>query len=191
MHDKLLKRRPLIAVIGDARLAEGDTRLELAERCGKLIIDAGFRLVTGGLGGVMEAASRGAHHSDRYVQGDVIGLLPGKNADEAISYVDIAIPTGLDVGRNLIIANSDALIAIGGGPGTLSEIALAWQMYRLIIALKVEGVSGKLAGDRLDARRIRYPDIEEDCIYGADTAEHAIDLLSKWLPRYTRWHEKV
>lgn len=183
-------RRHIVAVVGDARLPDGDMRLEIARACGRLLIDAGFRLITGGLGGVMRAASAGARSSDSYRPGDTIGLLPGHDPDSADDHVDIAIATGLDVGRNLVVANSDAVIAIGGGAGTLSEIALAWQMHRLIIGLRVDGWSGELADRRIDGRN-RYPTLADDRVYGADTAAEAIDALVRLLPSYQRRHAGV
>src|SRR3546814_18376895 len=73
-----------------------------------------------------------------YLDGAGIGILPGTNPGQANPYVDIAIPTGSDHGRNLVVAQSEAVIAIGGGAGTLSEIAFAWIHRRLIIALSCE-----------------------------------------------------
>ncbi len=183
-------RRPIVAVIGDARLPEGDVRLDTALACGRLLVDNGFRVITGGMGGVMRAASAGARSSAHYQPGDTIGLLPGHDPGGADEHVDIVIATGLDVGRNLVVANSDAVIAIGGGAGTLSEIALAWQMHRLIIGLRVTGWSGELADRRVDGR-VRYPGVPDDRVYGAITAEEAVGLVARWLPEYQRRHQGV
>ncbi len=85
--------------------------------------------MTGGLGGVMEAACRGARTSRRYREGDTIGLLPGYDADSANDHVDVAIATGLGHARNVLCAASgDVVLAVGGASGTLSEIALAWTL---------------------------------------------------------------
>ena len=181
--------RKLIAVIGDANLSQNSEKYILAEKLGRLLIDHGFQLITGGLGGVMEAASKGARSSSQYKLGDIIGILPGNDPDEANSYVDICIPTGLDMGRNLIISNADAVIAIGGGAGTLSEIANAWSLKRLIICYRVEGWSGKLADQKIDARN-RYPDISDDRVYGVNTEEEVLKFL-KLLPNYNKRHSKV
>lgn len=183
-------RRPMVAVIGNARLPDADQRLVEAQICGTLLIDAGCRLLTGGLGGVMHAACAGAKLSTRYQPGDVIGLLPGHDPDAANEFVDITLATGLDLARNLVVANADAIIAIGGGAGTLSEIALGWQMHRLIIALRVPGWSGELADRRVDDR-LRYPDIEGDRVYGATDAAEAVRLVMQWLPEYRRRHRGV
>jgi uncharacterized protein (TIGR00725 family) len=183
-------RRPIVAVVGNARLPEGDLRFQLALACGRLLVDAGCRVLTGGLGGVMHAACAGARSSIRYQQGDTIGLLPGHDPDAANEHVDIPLATGLDAARNLVVANSDAVIVIGGGAGTLSEIAFAWQMHRLIIGLRVAGWSGELADRRVDDR-IRYADLADDRVYGADDAEQAVELVIRWLPEYSRRHRGV
>ena len=79
-------------------------------------------VVTGGLGGVMEAASRGA----REAGGTTLGVLPGNDRREANAWVEVALPTGMGEARNaLVVRAADALVAIAGGWGTLSEIALA------------------------------------------------------------------
>lgn len=132
------KRRPLVAVIGDARVEPGGTKDRLAEEVGRLLVDAGFRVLTGGLGGVMEAACRGARSSSRYQSGDTVAVLPGHDPADANPFVDIVIPSGLDHVRNSIVVHADAVIAIGGGAGTMSEICLAWIYKRLIVALRVE-----------------------------------------------------
>ena len=146
-------RRPLVAVVGRGDIPAGHSLWDLAHAIGRGIVDAGCRLATGGLGGVMAAASQGARSSEGYREGDVVGVLPGRNPDEANEYVDIALATGLGDGRNLVLANSDAVIAVGGGAGTLLELAAAWKGRALIIALAVEGWSGELAGRRIDDRR--------------------------------------
>jgi uncharacterized protein (TIGR00725 family) len=89
-------------------------------------------LVCGGLGGVMEAACRGA----REAGGTTVGLLPGTDRTEANEFVDVVIPTGLGEGRNaLVVRAADALIAVGGGYGTLSEIALALKAGKRVAGL--------------------------------------------------------
>ena len=103
-----------------------------AERVGAAIAAAGAVLVCGGLGGVMEAASRGTARTG----GVVIGLLPGLERSDANPWVTIPIVTGMDQARNVILVRScDAVIAIGGMYGTLSEIALALKLGRPVIGL--------------------------------------------------------
>lgn len=181
--------RKMIAVIGDADLPETSEKYILAEKLGCCLIDNGFRVITGGRGGVMEAVSRGAKNSSCYQPGDTIGILPGNDPCDANPYVDICIPTGLDLGRNSIIPNADAVIAIGGGAGTLSEMANAWALMRLIIGYRVEGWSGKLADQKIDAR-IRYPDILEDRVYGVCTEADVLDVLNL-LPQYDKRYTMV
>ena len=115
-----MNRPPVIAVIG-----ENDPTPEivaLAEAVGEQIALASAVLVCGGLGGVMEAACRGAHRKG----GVTIGILPGTRPGDANPYVTYPIPTGLGHARNIIVARSaQAVIAIGGKYGTLSEIAFA------------------------------------------------------------------
>lgn len=113
--------------------------LELAEEAGRLLARNGFILITGGLGGVMEAASRGC-----YLEGGItIGILPTLKKEDANPYIKIPIPTGMGEMRNaLIVRASDVLIAIGGEYGTLSEIALALKTGKKVIGLKTWNIPG-------------------------------------------------
>jgi uncharacterized protein (TIGR00725 family) len=119
-----------IAVAGPGDASEAE--LAVAEEVGAGLAAAGAILVTGGLGGVMEAASRGA----RSRLGVTVGLLPGDDAGEANGWVQVALPTGLGELRNgLIVRCCGALVAIGGGYGTLSEIALALKAGKPVIGV--------------------------------------------------------
>jgi uncharacterized protein (TIGR00725 family) len=127
-------RPPHVAVIGEGEPSGPDAHrmLEWAEEIGQLLARAGATVVTGGLGGVMRAASRGAAGAG----GLTIGILPGANASEANDYVRQAIPTGLGVMRNLVVVTAaDAVLAVGGRHGTLSEIGLALRMGRHVVTL--------------------------------------------------------
>ena len=94
--------------------------------------EAGCVLITGGLGGVMAAASRGAHEAG----GLVIGVVPGGSPDDANAYVSVSIATGMADARNVILANSaEVLIAVGGAYGTLSEIAFALKRGKRVVSL--------------------------------------------------------
>ncbi|MBX3465027.1 MAG: TIGR00725 family protein [Planctomycetes bacterium] len=183
-------RRRLVAVIGDANVPPGSQRDLLAEEVGRLLVDAGFRVLTGGLGGVMEAACRGARSSSRYQSGDTVAVLPGHDPADANPFVDVVIPSGLDHVRNSIVAHADAVIAIGGGAGTMSEICLAWIYKRLIVALRVEGWSGKIADQRVD-ERVRYPDEPDDRVFGATTANEAVTTIVEHIGRYASQHHGV
>lgn len=177
------KRRKLVAVIGDGRVPSGDPREVLAARVGELIIDSGWRLVTGGRGGVMEAACLGARRSSAYREGDVVGILPGTDPDEGNPFVDIVMTTGLGHARNILVAQSDAVVAIGGGAGTLAEIAFAWLLRRMIVALRVPGWSGKVADSPLDDK-IRFPNMPDDRVFGADTAEDVVATIRSKIDDY-------
>ncbi len=125
-----LRNKFRIGVIGGARADEA--ALKTALRVGQLIAQKGAVLVCGGLSGVMEAAARGA----RQEGGLTIGILPGHARKDANPFIDIPIATGQGYTRNaLVVMNSDALIAIDGQYGTLSEIA-----YGLIQGKKVIGI---------------------------------------------------
>ena len=129
--------KKIIAVIGGRR-TEKALLLE-AEEIGRLIAKKGANLVCGGLGGVMEAASRGA----KLEGGLTVGILPHDNSKEANQHIDFPVATGLGIGRNVIIARTaDALIAVGGEYGTLSEIAFALQMGKPVVGIKTWDIKG-------------------------------------------------
>jgi uncharacterized protein (TIGR00725 family) len=180
-------RRPILAIVGDAGVAPESPTYAAAFETGRLAVDAGFRVMTGGLGGVMAAASRGAHASDRYREGDTIGILPHFDPAEANEWVDIVVATGLDHARNGLVANADAVIAIGGGAGTLCEVAFAWMYKRLIVAIAVPGWSTELGGRRLD-HRDRCPGVSDDQIFATEDAQSAIAIVVARLPDYAARH---
>jgi uncharacterized protein (TIGR00725 family) len=114
-------------------------QLALAEEVGRLVAEAGVALVTGGLGGVMEAASRGAAGAG----GVVIAVLPGTDPGEATTHATAVVATGIGHARNLAVAASGgSAIAIGHGYGTLSEIALARKLGRRVVVLDGPQVEG-------------------------------------------------
>src|SRR5688572_30715202 len=124
-------RNIVVAVIGAGRDAT-PADLAAAEAVGAGLAQAGATLVCGGLGGVMAAAAKGAMTAG----GTVIGLLPGDDRAEANPHLSIAIPTGLGEVRNvLVVRSADAVIAIGGGYGTLSEIGFALKLGRPVFAV--------------------------------------------------------
>ena len=128
---------PHVAVIGASQASAGD--LDDAREVGRLLGEAGAVLVCGGRGGVMAAASRGAAQAG----GTVVGMLPGDGRGDANEWVTVAIPTGLGELRNgLIIRSADAVIAVGGAYGTLSEIALALQAGRTVQGLHTWDIPG-------------------------------------------------
>ena len=104
----------------------------VAEEVGRAVAEAGAVLVCGGLGGVMEAACRGA----RAGGGLTVGILPGRDRADANRHVDVAIPTGMGEARNaLVVRAADAVVAVAGEYGTLSEIALALQAGIPVVGL--------------------------------------------------------
>jgi uncharacterized protein (TIGR00725 family) len=128
-----------VAVVGP-----GDASPEqaaLAQHVGRLLARRGAVVVCGGLGGVMEAACRGA----RGEGGTAVGILPGLDRRAANPHVSVAIPTGLGEARNaLVVRAADALIAVGGAYGTLSEIALALKAGKPVVGLgtwEIDGVN--------------------------------------------------
>ena len=135
------KRQPIIAVCGAGRC---DERLaQTAEAVGRGIAAAGATLVCGGLGGVMAAACRGARASG----GVTVGILPGGDVGDANPDVLIPIATGLGEARNLIIVRTaDVVIAVGGEYGTLSEIALARKIGRVVVGLGTWALGRDAAG---------------------------------------------
>jgi len=183
-------KRAIISVIGDREITKGSYKWDLAVALGRRLIDDGYRILSGGVGSLPKALSIGARNSKNYRDGDLIAVVPGFDPGVAEDVADITIATGLDVYRNVIVANGDAVVAIGGGAGTLSEIAYAWSLKRLIICYRVEGWSLELAGRRID-HRIRYSNIPDDRIYPADNETDVSELLKSLLPLYTKRHSSI
>ena len=130
----------IIGVIGGSSVDQAT--YEIAYEVGRLLAEAGAILICGGLAGVMESACKGAKDTG----GTTIGVLPGLRIEEANPYVDIPIVTGLGHGRNLIIINTaNALIAVEGKYGTLSEIAFALQSGKRVYGLGTWEIDGVIA----------------------------------------------
>lgn len=148
-----MPRRPYVAVIGPGDATSQQTRN--AEEIGRKLAEGGAIVVCGGLGGVMEAACRGASGA----AGTTVGLLPGTDRDTANEWVQIAIPTGLGELRNgLVIRAADTVIAVGGAYGTLSEIALALRAGIPVIGLntwEIEGIERVESADDAVSRALR------------------------------------
>jgi len=126
-----MSRKPIVGVIGAADAT--DDLMNTAEELGRSIAERGWTLLSGGLSGVMEAASKGASE----VGGTVIGILPTSTTADANAYVSIPIATNMGHARNVIIAHTaDVLVACGGSYGTLSEIALANKLGKKVFGLK-------------------------------------------------------
>jgi len=130
---------PQIGVIG-AGYCSPETEL-LAEEVGRGIARAGAILVCGGLGGVMEASARGAQREG----GITVGILPGDSFEDANPFIQIPVVTGLGHARNvLVVRSAQVLIAVKGGYGTLSEVALALKMGKPVVGLHTWDVSKKI-----------------------------------------------
>jgi uncharacterized protein (TIGR00725 family) len=133
---------------------------QTAEKLGSLIAEHGDTLICGGLGGVMEAAAKGAKSKG----GTTIGILPGLSAEDANPFIDIPIVTGLSHARNVIIVrSSDILIAVAGKYGTLSEIAIALKLGKPVIGICSWNVSKD--------------------IFQTQSPEEAINLVDKLIQR--------
>jgi uncharacterized protein (TIGR00725 family) len=132
---------------------------KLAEKVGRLLGERGAILVCGSRGGIMEAACRCAQHAG----GITVGILPGEDARGGNAYLTLALPTGLGHARNVLVTLAgDAIIAIGGGYGTLSEIGIALKRSQLVIGL-----------DTWEAQR---SDGEKAQIIHAETPEEAVEM---------------
>ena len=182
--------KQIISVLGDRDVEKGSIKWELAQRISRSLVDNDYRILTRGIGSLSKAVYEGATSSKRYVEGCVISIVPGFDPGVAYGLSDIQIPTGLDEYRNVITANADAVVAIGGGAGTLSEIAFAWSLKRLIICVYADGWSRELAGRKID-HRVRYQDIEEDQCFPARDERDVIDILSRYISRYNRRHHGI
>jgi uncharacterized protein (TIGR00725 family) len=103
----------------------------------------------------MEAVCKGVKQSQNTFDGQTIGILPTSKAEMANPFIDITIPTGMDIARNfLIVETADIIIAAGGGAGTLSEIAIAWQLKKKVLCVTLfDGWAKELAGRDLDKRQ--------------------------------------
>jgi uncharacterized protein (TIGR00725 family) len=155
---------PYVAVIGASNATEWE--LATAERVGRLLADAGCVLVCGGLGGVMDAAARGSAAGG----GISIGILPGDDRVDASRHLTVAIASGFGEARNAIVARStDAVVAVGGEFGTLSEIALALKMGKPVVGVG----TWELGRD----------DLAVDPIVRVETPEEAVEQLRRLLPQ--------
>jgi uncharacterized protein (TIGR00725 family) len=126
----------IIAVIGNSSCSPEEARL--AETVGELLAQQGVTLICGGLGGVMEATCRGAKSKG----GLTVGILPGQDSSTANPWVDVPVITGLGEARNVaVVKSAQAVIAIGGSYGTLSEIAYALKSGIPVIGLNTWSLS--------------------------------------------------
>jgi uncharacterized protein (TIGR00725 family) len=165
----------VIAVIGKSDKESGDApspeALKAAELVGANIAGAGAILISGGLSGVMEAASRGAKRAN----GLVIGMLPGFKKDDANKYVDVAITTGMGWMRNtLVVRAADAVIMISGGIGTLNELTVAYEIKPTVILESSGGWSSRIREIAYGGKHLDEAKIAE--LHFAQTPEEAVDM---------------
>jgi uncharacterized protein (TIGR00725 family) len=151
------------AVVGAASASDSVART--ARDVGAAIARTGCGLVCGGRGGVMEEACAGARDVLGAGTGRVVGILMSDGFEQANPHLDIAIPTGMGNARNvLVVLAADAVVAVGGEAGTLSELAFAWKLGRPVCAVASSGGwAERLAGTAIDGRRI-------DTVHRAATA---------------------
>jgi uncharacterized protein (TIGR00725 family) len=129
-----------VAVIGPSGAEPGSEAAVLGEEVGRLLAEAGVTLVCGGMGGVMEAACRGASEAG----GEAIGIVPGHEVGEANEFCTYVVATGIGHARNLaVVSSGEAVIAIGGEWGTLSEIGFSRAIGRTVIALRSWELRGR------------------------------------------------
>lgn len=146
-----MSRPPAVSLVGSSVLRSP----EIGARCrelGAALRTAGYTLVCGGRGGVMEATCEGFAGAEG--PGVCVGILPEADLSGSNEFLDVALPTGLGLTRNALVAMAgQAVIAVGGGSGTLSEIAFAWQFGKPIVAVTFAGGwAEELAGRHLDDR---------------------------------------
>lgn len=163
-------RKKQVVVIGDS--AEYEERNAAAFEIGKFIAQNNWVLISGGRGGVMQAACKGAHEEG----GLSISLIPDDDLSMSNPYSSVVIPTGIGFARNYSNALSgDVIVIVGGGTGTLCELTYAWQANKPIIACSfIEGCSKDYAGKVLDYRR-------EDAVIDAKTLDEVFSYLKDFL----------
>ena len=170
-------RKLQIGVIGSAGWEEYPMKkpdknaYQVAYEAGELIAKNNAVLVCGGKGGIMESACKGAKENG----GITVGIISGNRRDQANKYVDVEIVSGTIncSEESLIVSMSDGIIAIGGGSGTLQEIATAYRNKKPIVSIKgIKGWAERLANTYLDERRLIKISV-------ADSAKSAMSLLLK------------
>jgi uncharacterized protein (TIGR00725 family) len=168
-------RRVQISVVGFDDDSCTEVARDAAYRVGQAIAKEGGTVVCGGLGGVMEAASRGA----RDAGGLAMGIVPSADSTQANEYCDVVVATGLGRSRNFVVAYSgDAMVVVGGGAGTLTEAAAAYQVDKPIVSVKgTGGVADEWAGKYIDDRRTRR-------IIEGSSPENAVKKIMRELSRH-------
>lgn len=163
-----MSRKIQILVIGHNTNGCNETHSQFAYQIGSEIAKMGHVLITGGLGGVMEAASKGARDSN----GLTVGIIPQADSSMANEFCDIVIPTGMGLTRDFLNAlSADGVIIIGGGSGTLSEVCAAYMHKKPMVAIRnMGGVTQQFIDNYLDHR-------QNVKIIGADSPKEAVDKI--------------
>ena len=163
-----LARKPQILIIGNNENGFTPELEKIAYETGKEVAKSGSILITGGLGGVMKAASHGAKDAS----GLVIGIIPQNDPSFANEYCDVVIPSGMGFARDFLTALAgDGVIIIGGGSGTLSETCAAYMHKRPIVAIKnTGGIADTYADKYLDHR-------QQVKILGASFPKEAVKMI--------------
>jgi uncharacterized protein (TIGR00725 family) len=145
-----------VSVIGGGTVT--DEEYETARRLGELLGERGHEVVCGGRTGVMEAVCRGATAAG----GHTIGILPGEDRAAANDYVETAIATGLGNARNvLVVLNGDAVVAVDGGTGTLSELGHALDLGRPVAGIDTHEIDGVAGIEHVDGPRQAVEYVED------------------------------
>lgn len=161
-------RRMQIAVIGYNADRCSETARTLAYETGKEIALAGAVLVCGGLGGVMEAACKGAKEAG----GTTVGIIPQEEFSFANQYCDVVVCTGIGFARDFIVASSaDGIVAVGGGVGTLIELGVGYMMKKPMATVGGSGGTADYYGGRWLDERQRVP------IIGAKSPQEAVKTI--------------
>ena len=135
-----MKRNKQVSVSGNGSCEPGSEAWNLAEEVGRGLGEAGVTVVCGGLGGVMEAVAKGAAEAG----GEAIGIVPGVSVDDANPHCTKVVASATGYARNLaVVASGDAVIAVGGEWGTLSEIGHARTFGKTVVALRSWGLAGR------------------------------------------------
>jgi hypothetical protein len=163
-----MSKRRQILVIGNNENGCTPELETIAYEAGQEVAKSGSVLITGGLGGVMKAASHGAHDA----KGLVVGIIPHDNPSFANEYCDIVIPSGLGLSRDFLTAlSADGVIIIGGGSGTLSEVCAAYMHKKPMVAIRNSGgIASKYIEQYLDHR-------QNVKIVGVDTPKEAVTYI--------------
>jgi len=163
-----MSKKRQILVIGNNTNGCTPEHEKIAYDVGTEIAKSGSVLITGGLGGIMTAASHGAHDAD----GLSVGIIPQDDASMANEYCDIVIPTGMGFTRDFLNAlSADGVIIVGGGSGTLSEICASYMSKKPMVAIRNLGSSADpYIDDYLDHRK-------NVKIIGVDSAQEAVKII--------------